>query len=217
MKRAVTMMVLAWVMPLSAQQFEAGLLYTWSPGKQQSDFSSPNFVHLSPLQAQTWKAPGIRVGYRFAKAGPVAFQVNATAQAPDEELVSGDGMAFTPTKERYGYWAAGMAAIFDLGANISLGMEYRSETMRSSLSDYTGNYPERTSTTFGRPWARMGIDFDLPVSPVGVFVGLEGAVPLTSHTLTTAEVGGSSPDDTAAVNRSLAPRAQYGVHMGVRF
>jgi hypothetical protein len=200
-------------MPLAAQSFEVGALYTWNPGKS-------NTVTLggssSDIKADTWKAAGLRFGYNFVSVGPMEFQGNATVQFNNKQDVTINGQSASAPQsitDEYKYWAVGAAVNWNFLVRLGVGLEYRSERLHfnqssGSVTQFDG------STTYGRPWIRGTAGFTIPAPVVKPFIGVEAAFPLTSSSLSAQDLMNS---DINAVNKSLAPKAQYGIYAGIRF
>ena len=218
MKKILALLVLASALPLAAQDFEAGVLYTWSPGKAEN-FTDPSGINLFQFKADTWKAAGLRFGYNFVHVGPMEIQGNATIQFNNQQdLVFKINGSTVPLglKEDYKYWAVGAAVNWDFLVRLGVGLEYRSEKLNSTSSVpfvaaiYSG------SATYARPWMRATAGFTIPVPVVKPFIGIEVALPLTSTSVNYSDFAGSTLD-TQKFNKSLAPKAQYGIYAGIRF
>ena len=213
MKKTFALLALASALPLAAQSFEAGVLYTWSPGKAQ-DFSGGG--NAFEIKADTWKAAGLRFGYNFVSVGPMEFQGNATVQFNNKQnlnlSVNGTN-ANAGWTEEYKYWAVGAAVNWNFLVRLGVGLEYRSEKLNFTdglAPMYNG------SATYNRPWIRGTVGFTIPAPVVKPFIGAEVAFPLTTTSVTYADIGGLNPD-IDKLNRSVAPKAQYGIYAGIRF
>ena len=214
MKKTLALLALASALPLAAQSFEAGALYTWNPTKDQTLSVGSNSVGY---KADTWKAAGLRFGYNFVSVGPMEFQGNATIQFNNTQdiaikqngaPVSTAGYVFN---EEYKYWAVGAAVNWNFLMRLGVGLEYRSEQLH--LNDSSDGYYH--STTYGRPWIRGTAGFSIPAPVVKPFIGAEVAFPLTTKTLNLSDV--TPPVNLDNFNKSLAPKAQYGIYAGIRF
>ena len=211
MKKTLALLALASALPLAAQSFEVGALYTWSPGKSQTLSSGGSSIDL---KADTWKAAGLRFGYNFVSVGPMEIQGNATMQFNNSQdiKVSSSGASATLGTEDYKYWAVGAAINWNFLVRAGVGLEYRSE----SLGFTDPSAPQyNKSTTYGRPWIRGTAGFTIPAPIVKPFIGVEAAFPLASKTLSLSDVGSTPNIDN--LNKSLAPKAQYGIYVGIRF
>ena len=216
MKKTLILLALASAMPLAAQSFEAGLLYTWNPGHESSTLSRGANVDLKV--DDSWKAAGLRFGYNFISMGPLEFQGNATYQFKNtqdvKQAINGTNTPLPGVTEGYSYWAVGAAVNWNFLVRLGVGLEYRSE--RLELADpLDGVSP---STTYGRGWVRGTIGFNIPAPVVKPFIGAELAVPLSSKSLNASDFGASpSTFNWDNINKSMAPKAQYGIYAGVRF
>jgi len=144
------------------------------------------------------------------------IQGNATVQfnnSQDIKVWNASASATLGTED-YKYWAIGGAVNWNLPVRVGVGLEYRSE----SLSFNDAPAPQyNKSTTYGRPWLRGTLGWSIPTGgPVTPFIGAEAALPLTSTTLNASDIAGSNPD-VDKLNKSLAPKGQYGIYVGVRF
>jgi len=214
MKKTLALLALASALPLAAQSFEVGALYTWNPGHEASLSPAPG-TSVS-YKADTWKAAGLRFGYNFVSIGPMEFQGNATMQFNNTQDITAklNGVAM-PTPgftEEYKYWAVGAAVNWNFLVRLGVGLEYRSESLK--LNDpFDGMNP---STTYGRGWIRGTAGFTIPVPVVKPFIGIEAAYPLSKKDLSLSDLSGPTPNFDN-FNKSLAPKAQYGLYVGVRF
>lgn len=214
MRKTLALLALASALPLAAQSFEAGVLYTWSPSKAQN-FSDTGGTAFE-IKADTWKAAGLRFGYNFVHIGPMEIQGNATMQFSNKQnvalKVNGTAQPFG-WQDEYKYWAVGAAVNWNFLVRLGVGLEYRSE----KLNFTDGISPiYNKSTTYGRPWMRATAGFTIPAPVVKPFIGVEVGLPLTTTTVTYSDLSGLSPD-IDKLNKSLAPKAQYGIYAGVRF
>jgi hypothetical protein len=214
MKKTLALLALASAMPLAAQSFEVGALYTWNPGKSETINSGSGDIQL---KADTWKAAGLRFGYNFFHNDMLEVQGNATIQFNNSQdiNVSGGGSSAKLGTEDYKYWALGAAVNWtNMPVHVGVGLEYRSEKLAFAdqvAPQYNG------STTYGRPWLRGMLGWNIPTGgPATPFIGAEAGFPLTSTSLSYADIAGSNPD-IDKLNKSLAPKAQYGLYVGVRF
>ena len=213
MKKTLALLALASALPLAAQSFEAGALYTWNPGKANTVTigSSSN-----EIKADTWKAAGVRFGYNFVSVGPMEFQGNATVQFNNKQDVLVNGQSASSPQsitEEYKYWAVGAAVNWNFLVRLGVGLEYRSEQLHFNQSSGSVTQFDK-STTYGRPWIRGTAGFTIPAPIVKPFIGAEVAFPLTSSSLSYQDLANS---DITALNKSLAPKAQYGIYAGIRF
>lgn len=216
MKKTLALLALASALPLAAQSFEVGALYTWNPGKTESTslFGPTSTVDM---KVDTWKAAGLRFGYNFLSVGPLEVQGNATLQfnnSQDFNWTEG-GISTKVGTVDYKYWAVGAAVNWNFIVRLGVGLEYRSESLSSK---YTNFIPPQynTSTTYGRPWLRATAGYVIPTPVVKPFIGIEAAVPVTSTSFSTSDLSGPNPNFDK-LNKSLAPKAQYGIYAGVRF
>ena len=209
MKKTLALLALASSLPLAAQSFEVGALYTWNPSKAQT----VTVGSLSQeIKADTWKAGGLRFGYNFVSIGPMEVQGNATYQFKNSQDILTNGNAAGPgIKEDYNYWAVGAAVNWDFLVRVGVGLEYRSEKLDFHQP---GTSFDNHSTTYGRPWIRGTAGFTIPVPLVKPFIGVEAAFPLTSTSLTYQDLASGNVD---TLNKSIAPKAQYGIYAGIRF
>jgi hypothetical protein len=212
MRKTLALLALASALPLAAQSFEVGALYTWNPSKAQTvSLGGPS----TEIKADTWKAPGIRLGYNFVSVGPMEFQGNATIQFNNKQdvLVNGQSSPAGSITEEYKYWAVGAAVNWNFLVRLGVGLEYRSEKLHFNQS-FAGVTQFDGSTTYGRPWIRGTAGWTIPTPIVKPFIGIEAAFPLTSSSLTANDLINSDLDH---LNKSIAPKAQYGIYAGVRF
>ena len=212
MKKSLVLLALASALPLAAQSFEAGVLYTWNPGKQQTTNTGSGDINW---KADTWKAAGVRFGYNFVSVGPMEFQGNATVQfnnSQDINISNASASAKLGTED-YKYWAVGAAVNWNFVVRAGVGLEYRSENL--AFNDPSAPQYNK-STTYGRPWLRGTLGWTIPTPILKPFIGVEAALPLTSTTLNASDISGSNPD-IDKLNKSLAPKAQYGIYAGIRF
>ena len=213
MKKTLALLAMASALPLAAQSFEAGVLYTWSPTKTQT-LTSGGFSE--GIKADTYKAAGLRFGYNFVSIGPMEIQGNATMQFNNSQDISiklnGTSLPAAGLKEDYKYWAVGAAVNWNFLVRLGVGLEYRSESLK--LTDpIDGVNP---STTYGRGWIRGTAGFTIPAPIVKPFIGAEVAFPLSTKSLSLSDLS-SSTSSFDNFNKSLAPKAQYGLYAGVRF
>ena len=213
MKKSLVLLALASALPLAAQSFEAGVLYTWNPSKAQTLNTGSGSAEI---KADTWKAAGLRFGYNFVSVGPMEVQGNATVQFNNSQNVLVNGNAAAPPmsiKEDYKYWAVGAAVNWNFLVRVGVGLEYRSEKLNFDQSN-AGTTQFSGSTTYGRPWIRGTAGFTIPAPILKPFVGVEAAFPLTSTSLTYQDLANNDIDK---LNKSIAPKAQYGIYAGIRF
>lgn len=213
MKKTLALLALASALPLAAQSFEVGALYTWNPGHEASvNVGSAT----ASYKADTWKAAGLRFGYNFVSVGPMEFQGNATVQFNNSQdltaKLNGVAMPTPGVKEDYKYWAVGAAVNWNFLVRLGVGVEYRSETLK--LTDPLDNI--NPSTSYGRGWVRGTAGFTIPAPFVKPFIGAEVAFPLSSKNLSYADISGPVTN-WDNFNKSLAPKAQYGIYAGIRF
>ncbi|HEU4952630.1 MAG TPA: hypothetical protein VFT46_11820 [Holophagaceae bacterium] len=213
MKKTLALLALAGALPLAAQSFEVGALYTWNPGHANTvSVGGPS----SEIKADTWKAAGLRVGYNFVSVGPMEFQGNATMQFNNKQDITVNGQSapapgsFT---EEYKYWAVGAAVNWNFLVRLGVGLEYRSERLHFNQS-YAGVTQYDGATTYGRAWVRGTAGFTIPAPFVKPFIGAEVAFPLSTKSLTADDLLTNNIDN---LNKSLAPKAQYGIYAGIRF
>ncbi|HEX9082656.1 MAG TPA: hypothetical protein VF768_10275 [Holophagaceae bacterium] len=179
--------------PLAAQTFEVGL----NVSRQQY----PTHTELGAFRVapQDKTVVAARFGYSLVDVGPALFQLTAAYQPKVDTDVEVNGTS-TGTSLGHEYW--GVGAMFNFKALIAVGagVEYRSEKI-------TG---PSTSTTYGRPWARINAGYAFPTPLVKPFIGLEVAAPLTST---------SYSDTLGSENtlKSFAPKLQIGLYGGIRF
>lgn len=186
--------------PLGAQSFEVGVFL----GKQSyKDFDVSTGVGNIAIRTDSKTVASARFGYSVVDLGPALFQLTAGFQPTSTTTgtatsnipgVSGTGDL------KQGHWSVGAMFNFKAFVAVGAGVEYRSE----KLDDGAG-----TSTTYGRPWARLNAGLAFPTPLVKPFIGLEVAVPLASKS---NEYG--SPEDML---KSVAPKMQIGVYGGIRF
>lgn len=144
------------------------------------------------------------------------IQGNATMQFNNKQDVLVNGQAATSPgsiTEEYKYWAVGAAVNWNFLVRLGVGLEYRSEKLHFNQS-YAGTTQFDGSTTYGRPWIRGTAGFTFPTPIVKPFIGIEAAFPLTSSKVTGQDLANSDID---ALNKGIAPKAQYGIYAGVRF
>ncbi|MBS1767718.1 MAG: hypothetical protein JST05_10010 [Acidobacteria bacterium] len=212
MKKTLALLALASALPLAAQSFEVGALYTWSPTKAQTLTLGSN---SKEIKADTFKAAGLRFGYNFVSIGPMEFQGNATMQFNNSQDITvkknGTAQPTVGLKEDYKYWAVGAAVNWNFLVRLGVGLEYRSESLK--LTDpIDGVNP---STTYGRGWIRGTAGFTIPAPFVKPFIGAEVAFPLSTKSLSLSDLTPSPNWDN--FNKSMAPKAQYGIYAGIRF
>ena len=212
MKKTLALLALASALPLAAQSFEVGALYTWNPTKGQTITAGPN---SEEIKADTWKAAGLRFGYNFVSIGPMEIQGNATMQFNNTQnigiKVNGTTVPSPGITEDYKYWAVGAAVNWNFLVRLGVGLEYRSESLK--LTDpLDGVNP---STTYGRGWIRGTAGFTIPAPIVKPFIGAEVAFPLSTKSLAISDLSPSPNWDN--FNKSMAPKAQYGLYAGIRF
>ena len=214
MRRILALLALASALPLAAQSFEAGVLYTWNPSKAQN-FPDPS-SNAYEIKANTWKATGLRFGYNFVQIGPMEIQGNATVQFSNKQdvvlKVNGTTLPFG-WQDEYKYWAVGAAVNWNFLVRLGVGLEYRSEKL--NFTDAIAPQYNK-STTYGRPWMRATAGFTFPTPVVKPFIGVEVGLPLTTTSVSYADLSGLNPD-IDKLNKSMAPKAQYGIYAGVRF
>ncbi|HET8900591.1 MAG TPA: hypothetical protein VFM84_01530 [Holophagaceae bacterium] len=210
MKKTLALLALASALPLAAQSFEVGALYTWNPTKTQTLTSGSA---SADFKTDTFKAAGLRFGYNFVHIGPMEIQGNATVQFKNSQDIteSAGGASAKLGTEDYKYWAVGAAVNWDFLVRVGVGLEYRSEDLSAS---FPGSPQYNKSTTYGRPWIRGTAGFTIPAPIVKPFIGAEVAFPLTTSSLSLSDLTGPNVDN---INKSLAPKAQYGIYAGIRF
>ena len=213
MKKTLALLAFASALPLAAQSFEAGVLYTWNTPKSETVTVGSSSAEFKP---DTWKAAGLRFGYNFYRNGAMEIQGNATIQFNNSQDLNVSQLGTTAKlgSEDYKYWAIGAAVNWNMAVRVGVGLEYRSEGLKFAdalAPQYNG------STTYGRPWLRGTLGWNIPTGgPVTPFIGVEAGLPLTSTSLSYTDIAGSNPD-IDKLNKSLAPKGQYGIYAGVRF
>ncbi|HZU52976.1 MAG TPA: hypothetical protein VFF77_03715 [Holophagaceae bacterium] len=216
MKKTLVLLALASALPLAAQSFEVGALYTWNPTKTQSaDPLGPSMP--IDMKVDTWKAAGLRFGYNFMSVGPLEVQGNATVQfnnSEDFNWSDGSSSIKVGTVD-YKYWAVGAAVNWNFLVRLGVGLEYRSESLSSKYSAFVPSQ-YNTSTTYRRPWIRATAGYVFPSPIVKPFIGIEAAIPVTSTSFSSSDLSGTNPNFDK-LNKSLAPKAQYGIYAGIRF
>jgi hypothetical protein len=188
--------------PLFSQDWEVGL-FTGQQAYKTAVFVD-SFGSLD-TKVDSKSVAALRAGYSFKDLGPcriqgtVAFQPSSSANAtivstngPIVRTITGD------FKEQY--WSLGGMANFKTLVAFGVGLEYRAEKLST----------EDLSTTYGRAWFRANAGYEIPTPRAKIFIGLEGAVPLSSQ----------NPDASAEDNdnlKAVAPKGQIGVYAAVRF
>jgi len=204
MKRLAFLLPVLAVLPLAAQDWEAGVFL----GKQ--DYKAPSGSFAGDMVAYTPEnnrpVTGLRLGHALVDLGPVLFQVTAGYQFKTTTKVTSSldnnyqgNLANTSDFKSSSY---SVGAMFNLHALVSVGagVEYRFETYQ-----YAGQ-----TTNASRPWGRVNLGFDLPLPEIKPFAGLEVDYPLTSTTLAFPPSGDNVP-------KALAPKGQVGLYAGLRF
>ena len=191
MKRYLLPMIL--VAPLAAQTFEVGL----NVSRQQYPSHTVGGVNRDEPQDKTVVAG--RFGYSFVDLGPALFQVTAAYQPKVDTDVKVNGVT-SPSQLGQEYWGVGAMFNFKAVVAVGAGVEYRSEKLSMP----------GTSTTYGRPWARVNAGFAFPTPIVKPFIGIEVAAPLVKKDYSDS----LSPEDAL---KSFAPKLQIGIYGGIRF
>lgn len=181
------------VAPLAAQSFEVGL----NISRQQYPSITKGGIFKVEPQDKTVVAG--RFGYSIVDLGPALFQVTAVYQPKVDTDVKVNGVT-SPTQLGQEYWGVGAMFNFKALVAVGAGVEYRSEKITGPSS----------STTYGRPWARINAGYAFPTPLVKPFVGVEVAVPLVKKDYNDSL---SSSD----MLKSLAPNLQIGIYGGIRF
>jgi hypothetical protein len=181
------------VAPLAAQSFEVGL----NVSRQQYPSNTVGGVLNIEPQAKTVVAG--RFGYAIVDLGPALFQVTAAYQPKVDTDFKVNG---TTTTEQLGqeYWGVGAMFNFKALVAVGAGVEYRSEKITGFNS----------STTYGRPWARVNAGYAFPTPLVKPFIGVEVAVPLVTKSY-------NDSLNTEDALKSFAPKLQIGIYGGIRF
>ena len=222
-KKAVFILPLLSILPLSAQSWEAGLFLGQQTYKAGS--FSPTANDLFDYKTDSKFVYGIRLGHSVVDLGPALFEVNVAYQPevtstttvtqtsvvqtgqPAQTLrgraAATGNLTSTSTSTgdlKAGYYAVGAMFTFKALVAVGVGVDYRFEKI-----ELPG-----TSTTYNRPWARANVGYAFPSPVVKPFIGVEAAFPFTSKSL---DMNNSNEDNVKA----LAPKAQVGIYAGVRF
>jgi len=193
MKKLLLPLVLV-AAPLGAQSFEVGVFLG------QQSYKDYNVLGVNATTDSKTVASG-RFGYSLVDLGPAMLQVTAGYQptVTSTSTVTFTGLGTGTGDYKDGHWSVGAMFNFKAFVAVGAGVEYRSEKLETST----------TSTTYGRPWARLNAGLAFPTPLVKPFIGLEVAVPLTSM----SNESGSAEDAL----KSMAPKMQIGVYGGIRF
>ncbi|HJW72484.1 MAG TPA: hypothetical protein VJ486_06465 [Geothrix sp.] len=177
--------------PLGAQSFEAGVFIG------QQTYKEFNYLGFT-AKPDSKTVASARLGYSIVDLGPALFQITAGFQPESKANITNNAGVTGELKQSH--WSVGAMFNFKAVVAFGAGVEYRSE----KLDDGAG-----TSTTYGRPWARVNAGLAFPTPLVKPFIGLEVAAPLSSKSNDVA-----SPEDGL---KSMAPKMQIGVYGGIRF
>ncbi|HEX9009850.1 MAG TPA: hypothetical protein VF804_05745 [Holophagaceae bacterium] len=191
MKKILLPLLLA--APLAAQSFELGL----NVSRQQ--YPSNTEMGAFRFEPQDKTVVAARFGYALVDIGPALFQVTAAYQPKVDTDVHLNG-ASTGSSLGHEYWGVGAMFNFKALVAVGAGVEYRSEKITGPT----------TSTTYGRPWARVNAGYAFPTPLVKPFIGIEVAAPLTKKDYNDS----LSSEDTL---KAFAPKLQVGVYGGIRF
>lgn len=204
MKRLACLALLP-LLPLSAQDFEAGLFL----GRQQyrETSATSNYGDQIRLAPGGWSsATALRLGWSCLDLGPArvkataGYQFSASTPVRATGLIQGQGPLASNDTLAAKAFSLGAMFDFDLLLDAGAGLEYRFEHY-----DYQGN-----GTTAARPWARFYLGTTLPLPRQKPFIGLEADLALVRTSLDFPP----AQDDLA---KAVAPRLQVGVYGGVRF
>ena len=204
MKKLALVLPLLGMLPLSAQDWEVGVLGV--SNSYRTSGSAQNGT-IDPGSPDSKVALGLRVGYALLDLGPMLLQVTAGIQPQSTTKVTSRGTSgydFSPTTTNVNFKNQNysVGAMLNMNAFLSggIGLEYRFETY-----EYQG-----FSTSASRPWLRANLGVSIPSPILKPFAGVEADLPFTSTKLG----DGTSADDRA---RSMAPKAQFGLYAGIRF
>jgi hypothetical protein len=137
--------------------------------------------------------------------------------------ISSVGADLSKVKVTYSYWSVGGAYLLPLGKAADLGfhLEARSENVRVQGSAFytvggvTVQDPADGGNTFMRPWARVSLDFSIPMESKAFILGADAGIALLRTYQTDTGMLLSQMDDRTT--RSLAPQAAFGVYVGLKF
>jgi hypothetical protein len=204
MKR-LALLALCGLLPLSAQDFEAGIFV----GRQQfrNDSASDAYGDLVRLQPSGWtSASGLRLGWNCLELGPGSLQVNGAWQPKVTTSVTQSGSILNQgslvAQGNLSVSSASLGAMFNVKflVDAGIGLDYRFEQY-----EYLG-----ATTNQGRPWARAFLGYALPLPEVKPFLGVEVDYALETYSL-------GFPPAAGDLARAMAPRMQVGLYGGVRF
>ncbi len=202
MKKAVWCLGFLLAAPLSAQSFELGVFAAQQSYKSYSLVADP--ANALSISADSKTVAGARFGYSVVDLGPALFQITAGYQPESSATLKStlilSGVPYASQDDfKESHWSVGAMFNFKALVAIGAGVEFRSESLKTSGD----------STTYNRPWARFNVGFAFPTPIVKPFIGVEADFPLTSKSNETGS--------TADVLKSLAPKSQIGIYGGIRF
>lgn len=208
MKKAMVLGAILAATPLLAQRAEAALFV----GQQQ--YPTPQTdttLGTLRMEADNKLIWGLRLGYDLWDAGPAFLQGTFSYQPQVNSAFKGSvaGSSFVEIGD-YKHDAAALGLMFRFKTEVTLGigLEFRSERLKGTLHTTVGDLED--STTYNRGWARAFAGYEIPGPAWKPFIGVDVAFPLTTTSLT---VDASNSD----VLKSMAPKSQFSVYVGMRF
>lgn len=209
MKKAIALLPLLAVLPLSANTWEAGLFLGQQSYKSQSVSSGTTSISVD---GDSKFAYGIRLGRSIVDLGPALITITAGFQpeckttfkatmtgAPAYQVGTAAASSTSPDYKTQ-HFSVGAMANFKAFIAVGAGLEYGFEKLEM----------DGTSTNYARPWVRVNAGIAIPSPVVKPFIGVEAAIPVTSKSL---EMNSSEEDFLKA----MAPKFQIGIYAGIRF
>ena len=156
------------------------------------------------------KKAALRVGYSVVDMGPALFQINAAYQpkATSEVKFSGAGVSGLGLGVNLDHQSTSLGVMFNFKALVAVGagVDYRWDKLEGNFQGLS------SSTTYGRPWARLNVGYAFPSPVLKPFFGVEVAAALS-----TKSIGADGPSTDEEALKGLAPKVQIGLYGGVRF
>lgn len=208
MKKAIILGAILAATPLLAQRAEASLFV----GQQQ--YPTPQAdttLGTLRMEADNKVFWGLRLGYDFYDMGPALLQGTLSYQPQVSSPIKGSvgGSAFVEIGDfKHEAAALGLMIRFKTEVTLGFGLELRSERLNGTLHSTVGDLVD--STTYTRGWGRVFVGYEIPGPAWKPFVGVDVSYPLSTTSLT---VDASNSDAL----KSLAPKSQFGVYVGMRF
>lgn len=201
-----TAVVSAAFLALPAQAHEVGILIDKQVGESHEAIVS----NLGAVKIDAVKPTGFGIRGAYTLLNLKVAEIGLTGtyhfEAKDDLTANTLGISAKVGEYKTSYFAVGAQADWKFLVNLHAGLEIRRESLKS---EWIGG--DSSSTTYTRPWAKVGIGFSIPAPVVKPFARLEFAYALK----TADELNGNSSDDD--FNKAMAPKFQIALYGGIRF